>query len=80
MAGSGIPAVESLALLQWASRQVTCPHPWDPHLLAPSAVVLVELQDSGEVPSCRLIHPTDPDPVHGSAAVALLTESLVLFP
>lgn len=48
--------------------------------LAPSAVVLVELRGLGEVPSCRLICLTVPDAVHGSAAVAQLIESLVLFP
>lgn len=45
--------------LLWANSQMTCPHPWGPHLLAQSAVVLVELQGSGE---CQVIHP--PAPAH----------------
>lgn len=34
--------------LLWAGSQMTRPHPWGPHLLAPSAVVLVKLQGLGE--------------------------------
>lgn len=67
-------------LLLWASSQVICPHPRGPFLLAPHATVLVELQGLEEVLSCQLIHPTVPDPVRGTAAVAQLPESLVLFP
>lgn len=45
----------SVLSLLWASRQMACPHPWGPHRLAPSAMVLVELQGPGEVLSCLLI-------------------------